>query len=62
MNDLPPLAKRVMIETEEGSILFAKRVNRADGQGVHWIDDQSCPVRSPVVAWKEVVSLDENKA
>lgn len=49
----PAMAKRVVVETQEGSMLFAKRVNRAGG-GTHYIDDQTLPIRSPVVRWSEV--------
>jgi hypothetical protein len=54
---VPVLAKRVMVETEEGSLLFAKRVNNPLG-GTRWIDDQSIPIKSAVVRWKDVVSGD----
>lgn len=55
----PPMAKRVMVETAEGSVLFAKRVNDPTvSGGTRYIDDQSCPVRSPVVKWMDVVSQD----
>lgn len=61
--ELPPLAKRVLVETAEGSLLFAKRVNRQvtplAPATVHWIDDQSLPIRSPIIGWKEVVSSGE---
>lgn len=55
----PNLADRVMVETAEGSVLFAKRVNDPVNGGTRYIDDQSCPVRSPVVKWMKVVSTDE---
>jgi hypothetical protein len=58
--NLPALAKRVVVETQEGSHLFAKLVKRP-GKNV-WIDDQSLPIRSPVVRWKEVVSGGETAA
>ena len=50
----PTLAKRVLVETAEGSLLFAKRVNRPNGSGHHYIDDQSLPIRSPIIKWKDI--------
>lgn len=56
----PDLAKRVLVETQEGSLLFAKRVNDPTSKGnTRYIDDQSLPIRSPVVRWKEVISGNE---
>jgi hypothetical protein len=57
---LPPMAYRVLVETGDGSVLFGKRVVSPDNpQQYRWIDDQSCPIRSPVVGWAEVVSQGE---
>ncbi len=59
----PPMAHRVMVETAEGSHLFARRViSRDNPQQAVWIDDQTLPIRSPVVGWKEVVSMGETQA
>ena len=38
-NTLPAMATRVLVETEEGSILFGRRVNSSNPAGWHWIDD-----------------------
>ena len=52
------MAERVMVETQEGSLLFAKRVNDPVNGGTRWIDDQSCPIRSPVTKWTKPVAED----
>jgi len=57
---LPDLAKRVLVETQEGSILFARRVvSQYNPQQFVWIDDTSTPIRSEVIGWKEVVATGE---
>lgn len=60
---LPELAERVMVETEQGSVLFGRRVIRQDNPQLwHWIDDQSLPIRSPVVQWRYIVAPGETPA
>lgn len=49
----PPRDHRIMVETQEGSWLYATYI---DGQ---WWDDSGAPIRSPIVRWAEVVSPDE---
>lgn len=56
---LPALAQRVLVETKEGSHLFAKRVYDITTGGTRWIDDQSCPILSPVERWAMIVSPNE---
>lgn len=59
-DELPKLAERVVVETAEGSTLFAKRVVRPDNiQQFQWIDDHALPIRSPVVRWTRIVSSGE---
>lgn len=54
-NELPAMAKRVLVETEHGSHLFARRVVHPDNpQQFRWIDDQSLPIRYSVVRWTEL--------
>lgn len=63
MTTVPPMAERVLVETEEGSMLFGRRVidQASPQQGVHWIDDQSKPIRSPIKAWRYVVASGETQ-
>ncbi len=50
--ELPKLAQRVLVETEQGSMLYARRVVRSDNiQQYQWLDDTSCPIHSKVVRW-----------
>jgi hypothetical protein len=53
------LALRVLVETAEGSLLFARRVNDPVNGGTRYIDDQSLPIRSPVIRWKHLVAGGE---
>lgn len=56
---LPDLAVRVLVETEQGSLLFGKRVHAPTPTGGwRWIDDQSCPIQG-VLRWKLVVAKGE---
>lgn len=54
---LPELAKRVLVETKEGSMLFGKLVIGPNNKQ-RWIDDQSLPIRD-VLRWRDIVSEDE---
>ena len=56
--ELPEMAVRVLVETDEGSILFGRRVMH--GEGWRWIDDQSCPIRG-VKCWTFVVARGETE-
>lgn len=60
VNSLPTLAQRVIVETAAGQMLFARRIVHPDNpQQYRWLDDQSIPLRSPVVMWKTVVASSE---
>lgn len=59
----PPLATRVLVETEHGSHLFAKRVRNSRVPGEYWyIDDQSLPIKYAVIRWTSIVAGDETGA
>lgn len=56
---LPQEGERVMVETEEGSQLYAVRYDDKFNPGDSlWWDDAKCIIRSPVVKWTRLVSLD----
>lgn len=59
---LPNMAERVIVETAEGSLLFARRVFKDGGENWHWIDDQSCVIWSPVLYWQKIVSTGATDA
>lgn len=58
---LPGMAERVIVKTEEGSQLFAKRVRDQwrGGNAWWWIDDQSKPIKAKVVGWRPTVAGSE---
>lgn len=61
---LPGMAERVIVKTEEGSQLFAKRVRNQwiGADAWWWIDDQARPIKPRVVAWRRTVAGSETQA
>lgn len=58
----PELGARVIVETMDGHKTFARRVFRVQfgesAMHVHYVDDNSKPLRTGVLRWLDPVSLD----